>query len=719
MQRRYTRLAAAVMAALAAPAASVLHAQETPNTTLPAVTVRGQAVSNDYNNGISTVGAKVPTPVRDIPQTVNVVDRAVMDAQAAASLEDALRYVPGITIGGAEGGHIGNNINLRGFSAQTDIFLDGFRDRGQYYRDTFSLDSVEVLKGPSSMLFGRGTTGGVINQVSKTPSLTPHAEVSATVGTHDYYRTTADINQPLSDTSAFRVALMGQDLHSSRDVMSDQDYGIAPSLRFGIGTPTEITLLALVQHNRDMPDYGLPAVNGRPADVSYDTFYGLTDDRTVQDVFSLTGRIEHHFSPHLTLRNQTQYNRYDIDARETAASKVGTLAGGVFTALSTPGNQTSLPLSQLYVQLGSHDRDIRDTSLYNQTDLIARFNTGTIKHTLLLGAEIGHDDYRNQSYSRSGLPAVSLIDPAYQPTPASAVSTAGNLADSSADTLAAYANDTLELNRHWKLVAGLRWDRFKADITNTVPSSRSLPSAGQTVNFTSMRGGIIYQPTDAQSYYLAYGTSFDPSLEKLTVSPGQQDLEPEKNRSYEAGAKWDLFGGNLSLTSALFRIDKTNARTQVATGEYELSGDWRVNGFELGAVGRITPRWQVFAGYTYLDGEVTKASTLDGTQGKTLPNTPRDTATLWTTYRVTPEWEVGGGLIYMSQRYANSTNVVSVPGFTRVDATLAYHQPKYDVRLNLLNVTDEQYIESVIQSDGGRSVPGTGRAALVTFTYKF
>lgn len=718
MQRRRTHVAAAVVAALAVPA---LHAQENAETTLPAVTVQGQSLTNDYNTGISTTGAKIPTPIRDIPQTVNVIDHAVMEAQGAASLQDALRYVPGITIGGAEGGQIGNNINLRGFSAQTDIFLDGFRDRGQYYRDTFSLDSVEVLKGPSSMLFGRGTTGGVINQVSKVPSLTPHDEVSVTAGTHDYYRTTVDLNQPLSDTSAFRIALMGQDLHSTRDVMSNQDYGIAPSLRFGIGTPTEITLLALVQHNRDMPDYGLPPVNGQPAGVPYHNFYGLTDDRTVQDVQSFTARIEHKFSPQLTLRNQTQYNHYGIDVRETGASQVGTLAGGVFTALPTAsaGNLTSLPLSQLYAQLGSHDRNIRDTSLYNQTDLVAKFDTGAVKHTLLVGAEIGHDTYRNQAYSRNNLPAVSLVDPTYQASPSNSVSTVGNLANGGADTLAAYANDTLELNRQWKIVAGLRWDRFQADLTNSVPSSRAVPSVNQTVDYTSVRSGVIYQPTDTQSYYASYGTSFDPSLEKLTVTAGQQNLAPEINHAYEVGAKWDLFQGNLSLTSALFRVDKINARTQVSTGVYELSGNWRVNGFELGAVGRITPKWQVLAGYTYLDGKIVQAAAFEATQGMTLANTPRNTATLWTTYDLTPEWQVGGGVISMSQRYASNTDVVSAPGFTRFDAMLTYHRPKYDVRLNLLNVTDKQYIDSVIPSDGGRSVPGAGRTALVTLTYRF
>ncbi|WP_019140617.1 TonB-dependent receptor [Noviherbaspirillum massiliense] len=698
------------------PAASQTAAEQ-----LPEVEVSGEKARNDYATIRSSVGAKTPTAIQDIPQSITIVNRAVMDAQGAASLSDALRTVPGITIGGAEGGQIGNNINLRGFTARTDIFLDGMRDRGQYYRDTFFLESVEVLKGPSSMLFGRGSTGGVVNQVSKAPTLREQNEISATVGTHDYYRATADFNKPLSDTSAFRLNLAGQDVQSTRDVLNNEDYALAPSLRLGIGTPTEITLSALVAHNRDMPDYGFLAVNGRPLNVSRSKFYGLTDDRTIQDVATVSGRIEHKVSPNLTLRNQTQVSRYTTDVRETYPNAVGTLSGSTFTPLlAATGNATSLPLSDLYLRLASHDRKITDKSVYNQTDVIGKFETGGIKHTAIAGIEVGRDIYENQTTSRNNLPILSVVDPAYVSTPANSVTSNGNLAKSNATTVAVYGNDTLELNKHWKLVGGLRWDRFDAELSNTVSTATPpLYSAEQTVHFTSVRGGVIYQPTETQSYYASYGTSFNPSLEQLTVTAGQQNLDPEKNRSYEVGGKWDLLGGNLSLTSALFEINKTNARTQVDAGVYELDGEVRVRGFEVGLAGRITPRWQVFGGYTRLNAEIVEASARDATKGKVPANTPRNSASLWSTYNVTPEWEAGGGFTYLSERFANNTNLVSAGGFTRWDATIAYHQPKYDVRLNLLNLTDKEYFDSLVPSDGGRAVPGIGRTALLTVSYRF
>jgi catecholate siderophore receptor len=272
----------------------------------------------------------------------------------------------------------------------------------------------------------------------------------------------------------------------------------------------------------------------------------------------------------------------------------------------------------------------------------------------------------------------------------------------------------MSLGQHWKVIGGLRWDRFQAQIHNTI----SLPGyASQTNFFTSVRAGVIYQPDDWQSYYVSYGTSFDPSLEALTVTNLTQNLAPETTKSYEVGSKWDLLGGNLSVTSAFFHEEMNNARTQVSPTEYELDGDIRVEGFQAGVTGHITDKWQIFGGYTYMDAIVLKA--LDGTQGHVPANTPRNTLALWSTYAITPHWEIGGGPTYMSPRYASNTNYVQVPGYTRWDATAAYHAKKYDVRLNLLDLTNKMYYDALIQSDGGRSVPGIGRTLLATLDYRF
>jgi catecholate siderophore receptor len=278
-----------------------------------------------------------------------------------------------------------------------------------------------------------------------------------------------------------------------------------------------------------------------------------------------------------------------------------------------------------------------------------------------------------------------------------------------------YANDSIELTKQFKLVGGLRWDRYEATVTNSIPRSTTPASADQTVHYTSVRAGAIWQPTDWQSYYISYGTSFNPSLEQLTGTVGQDNLEPETNKSYELGGKWDLLDGNLSLNSAIFQIKKENARTQISPGVYELDGTVRVNGVRAGASGRLTKQWQVYAAYTYLDAEITNAA--DGTQGNTPANTPKNTFNFWTTYQLLQNWEVGGGAVYTSSRYASNTNAVQVGGYTRWDGTVAWHQPKYDVRLNLFNILDKKYYDALIPSDGGRAVPGSGRTAMLTFTY--
>ncbi|MGE8329923.1 MAG: TonB-dependent receptor, partial [Paraburkholderia nemoris] len=574
----HTPLATALALAFAVPFATPAVAQTAPqaasqpsaqnapssatadNATLPTIGVAAQAEQQDFQAERSTVGAKTPTALRDIPQTVTVINKAVLASQGATSFQDALRNAPGVTIGGAEGGQIGNNINLRGFTAQNDIYLDGFRDRNQYYRDTFDLEELEVLYGPSSMLFGRGSTGGVINQVSKKANLKDSAEVTGMIGTDDRYRSTVDVNHKLTDTSAIRLNAFGQSLGSTRDEMKNKDYGIAPEVRFGIGTPTEVTISALIQHNYDMPDYGVQALNGRPSPVPKNTFYGLTTDRTIQDVQTFTAAIKHKFSDQLTLTNQTQFSHSMTDARETAPQAVLTGPLATSTAL-TNGNFTTLSPSQLFIKLQSHDRVIENHSLYNDTSLQYKFDTGPLKHELIAGVDLGHDSYSNQAYTRNNLPVVTMVNPAYLSSPAGVTTTVGNRADSGSNEIGAYVNDTVSIGQHWKVIGGLRWDRFQAQIHNTI----SLPGyATQTNFFTSVRAGVIYQPTDWQSYYVSYGTSFDPSLEALTVTNLTQNLAPESTRSYEIGGKWDLLGGNISVNSAFFREEMTNARTQVS-----------------------------------------------------------------------------------------------------------------------------------------------------------
>lgn len=701
--------------------------------TLQTVTVTGSRPSEDFakpNSSLDRIG-----DLRDTPQSVTVITKALMQSQGSTSLTSAISRVPGVTIGAAEGGQIGNNINLNGFSARTDLYVDGMRDASQYYRDTFALEEIEVLMGPSSMLFGRGSTGGVINQVFKKPSLTKKEEYSVSATSNALFRGTADINIPLSDTSAVRVATMLQQGNAStRDQTSVLDFGVAPSYKFGIGTPTEVTLYALLQHNHDQADYGLPPVNFYPANVNRNNAYGFSDDRTEQDIMFLGARIQHKFNNNLTLRNQTQLNYVNTNARETAPQGIGTVTGaGGFVPVTSA---TNLPLSALYVRQQSHDRNIFQWSLYNQTELTSKFETGPIGHTLLTGIDLGYESYYNQNYYRNGtcngvvMPTAtngyasctSLMDPVGAPLSNNIVQQTGNLATAQARAFGAYINDTIQIVPEVKLVGGVRYDVYYAQIGNSInlantPGNNTLGYAERTDTYTSVRGGPIFQPDKVQTYYASYSTSFNPSLEQLVNTTGTSSpLPPQTNEAFEVGAKYDFLAGNLSVTGAAFQITQNNARSQNTDGTYSATGTIQVKGVRAGITGRITDEWQVWGGYTYLDARIVSGIGAN-TTGMVPLNTPRDAATLWSTYTFAKTYEIGGGATYLGQRYANNTDSTVVPEFVRFDATAAYKQPTYDLRLNVFNLLNTTNYEQVIPSDGGRAVPGTGLTAMLSYVH--
>jgi catecholate siderophore receptor len=304
-----------------------------------------------------------------------------MQSQGATSFQSAIRNTPGLTLGAAEGGTIGNNINLNGFSARTDLYIDGMRDRAQYYRDIFAFEQIEILMGPSSMLFGRGSTGGVINQVLKKPSLTRAAEFSTSVTSNGLTRFTADVNQPFDGDAAARVnAMFQRGKASTRDLTDVLDFGISPSVRLGIGTPTEITLTALLQHNHDTVDYGFPSYNGYLLQPPRNNNFGYSDDYTNSDQIMLNSTVDHKFNKNLSLRNQTQFVWVNTDVRQTSGAAVGIFNNAA--AFTRPCSGPTTP-SNLIIRQISRDRNINDYTVTNQTELTARFDTGPLSHNLL------------------------------------------------------------------------------------------------------------------------------------------------------------------------------------------------------------------------------------------------------------------------------------------------------------------------------------------------
>jgi catecholate siderophore receptor len=707
----FTRLVGSTVGMGLALAASAVGAQ-TPTTeekdqkddlALPGVDVR--APRRHYKIDESGL-FKLPDAVKDTPQSITIVPEELMRQQAVTSLRDALRNVSGISLAAGEGGAQGDSLTLRGFSARNDFFLDGVRDQGSYTRDTFNLGAVEVLKGPSSVMFGRGSTGGAINQVSKTPYGAPGYSASLSAGNGPFLRGTADINQPLSPGAAVRLNLMGEQTEVvGRDEVEVKRWGVAPSVTLGLNGPTRLTLSYLFQQENNIPDDGVPFLFGEPAPVPRETFYGLPHaDFERTNVHIATLRLEHVFNDDVRLRNTLRYAVYQRDHSITAPRIAGNPAPGT-------------PLSAITVNRGRPTRDREDTILTNQTDVIVKFDTWRFNHTLVAGLELARETAESTTFTIGNTPTATLLNPNPFPDLSAVTRTRNQITDTTAYSVGLYAVDEMALTPQWKIIGGLRWDRFQSDFTQRTVATGARLELERTDSMVSPRAALVFQPTAAQTYYFSYGTSFNPSAEALTLAANNVNADPEESRTFELGAKWELLRNALSFRTALFQIDKTNARTaDPVLGVMVLEGEQRVRGFELEAIGRILPRWQVFAGYTYLDSRAVEALEV-GVEGKRLANVPEHSASLWTTYDIGERWQVGGGLVYVGERFANNTNTNRVPGYVRGDATVAFRPLRQiELRLNVVNISDEKYYDSVYQA---HVVPGAGRTFILTGTFTY
>jgi catecholate siderophore receptor len=651
--------------------------------------------------------SRIPGPIRDIPQSITVVPQELMQQQGVSNLQDALRNVTGISFQAGEGGGAqGNNLSLRGFNARNDFFLDGVRDQGSYFRDIFNIEAVEVLKGPSALYFGRGTTGGIINQVSKLPRLESFSSGTLSLGNGFLFRVTGDINQRINDTSAFRVNFMGHlDEVVDRDEVEVKRMGIAPSVTFGLGTSTQLTLSYFLQSEDNIPDYGFPFLFGKPPQVSRENFYGLAREDSEETLVNVgTLRLDHRFNDQLSLRNILRYSRVDREAFPSPPRISGT---------PTP----STPLSEIIVAPAHPGRDTTESILDNQTDLISRFETLSLKHTLITGMEIGTEDFDATRFAFSNIPTTPLLDPNPVRDTSRMTRSVSAITDTSTFLLGIYASDTIKLIPQLDLVGGVRWDLFDADFKNRITGEKF----SRTDKMWSYRAGLVFHPWSTHSYYFAYGNSYNPSAEALALGANTADTDPEKNQTFEIGGKIDLLEGGLSLQGALFRTEKTNARTpDPITGLQVLEGKQRVQGFELGMVGRPLPSLNVFAGYTYLDSEILESNEIvNGVSvvGNEMPNAPRNSFSLWATYDFLQRWQVGSGIYYVGERFANNANTNVAPDYVRWDMTVGYQINKnIQLRLNAINLTDKLYFDNVNPS---HIIPAPGRTIIATGIFNF
>jgi len=713
MRGGVTPLAYGVASVLLASGAA---AQDTGTTggeqiTLPSIQVEADQNKDDPQSYKTTKPklSRLPTELLDTPQTIIVVPQEVVKEQNATTLEDSLRNVSGITFTSGEGGVQGDAINIRGFSARNDIFRDGVRDLGWYTRDTFATESTEVYMGPSSILFGRGSTGGAINMVSKQAQSGSFIDTSLTGGTNPLGRLTLDVNHEYSEKLQLRLNAMGQYAEvPGRDEVTQNRWGVAPSIALRPSEKTTITLDYLYQGEHSVPDYGVPFIWGKPAPVDRSNFYGIEDSDVTKVSANIgTARIEHEFTDNIKLSNILRYSDVDRFSRPTPSSVIGTPAFGT-------------PLDTIEVRRNRFQVETDNWNLINQTNLEAHFDTGFLNHSLIAGLEASREDRDQDRRNITNTPNGNLADPDssidFDPIHAAKTSNSTRMTD-----VALYISDQIKIGEYVEVLGGFRWDRYETKFDSVNRGTGARLNLKTTDDIYSWRTGVVLHPSSNSSVYAMYGTSANPSAEFGTLSDGTVSLDPEKNKLYEIGGKIDLFERRLGLNASVFRVDKTNARVPdpdpaAPDGTQVLDGKQRVQGVSAGITGQITESWQVFANYTFLDSEIRKTTTASQL-GNELPSTPEHSFALWTTYEIITGLKIGGGATYNSSAFSNADNTNKVPSYWRFDAMASYEwNENLGVQLNVYNITNELYYA---QYTGSRAVPGASRSASMTAHLRF
>jgi len=753
-----TAPALAMLASLAMPLAAASGVEDAPElpegASLPQVRINAGA-DRSVQGPVRASSDKFTAPLLDTPKSVTVVTSETISQTGAVSLTDALRTVPGITIGAAEGGNpVGDNLFIRGYNAQTDTYIDGVRDSGSQSREIFAIEQVEVVKGPNSALGGRSSAGGGINIVTKTAKEYDFNNATLGVGTDKYRRVTGDINRVLGNNAAFRLNLMAHENDvPGRQVVGGDRWGIAPSVTFGLMGPTRAVLSYYHMQSSEIPDTGIPFDNpissgpdmaknggGTPFTVDREAFYGLAN-RDFRDTETdvATVDLRHELSANLALRNVTRWGKSGQDYVWTQPddSKGNTVRYGT-------------------VWRRANTRIVDTETLANSTSLSGNFATGGIKHSFNAGVEFSREQTDRGTYvfspgtnnpltgtftcptagSATLYNCTTLVNPnPYEPWKYTR-SQSPTLTSVKTRTRAVYGFDTIEFTPQWLLNLGARWDDFQSRLDTPATATAAATRAEVNSTFDTYQAGLVYKPKANGSIYVSWATSATPpgndggdGLDALTVQV--QNLQPQKSRSIELGTKWEVLpGGRLSASAAVFRSDMDNARVTAPDGTTQNVGRKELEGVEFGLSGRITNAWTVFGGYTYLHGVIADNGYVNsGTaavpnwtpspfNGNAFPTTPKHSASLWTTYALNKSLTIGGGANFVDRQFANVNNTKYSPAYTRFDAMATYTlNPNVSFQLNIQNLTNKLYFDRV--SSPHYAGVGAGRSASLMANLKF
>lgn len=738
-------LGSVLAAALVAPAGATAHAEEAADAAdsngRPQIVVLGQRAEDANPNAQDGAPYKVnksqngkfTEPLRDTPKTITAIPKEVIEDIGATSFREVVRSTPGVTLGTGEGGNaFGDRIFIRGFEARNDVYIDGLRDPGVTSREVFAVEQIEVIKGPSATYGGRGTTGGLVSVQSKRAATDRSFLVAdAGLGTDNYKRFTIDGNAKIADGWALRVNGMFHDADTpGRDHVWQRRWGVAAALT---GEVTDrLTLRADYYHTQldGMPDYGHPfdATIQQPAKVDRDNFYGILARDFIKngaDVGTLAADWEatEGLSIHGTVRYGETYNRYIVSAPENPNLTAGTVT-------ANPKNS-------------NRDNRYYAASLY----AVAEVPTGPFQHKIVFGGDFSDEKVRNQPYTITSTSNGSATNPVYTSrfgvvldlqnpdnyVPFDFPVGLGVVSHNRVRSLGAYAIDTITLAKGLTATLGLRGDTFTIDYDtedgNSALAGNQPLALRSDTGFLNWQGALTYKPVEALTIYGSYATSSNPSGEQIDATSAGYDglgtanvnLQPERNKAWEGGVKWETAGGKLLLSAAAFRITKENARELQGDGTYQLVGKLRSQGFEASVNGTLFERLNLFGGYTYTDAKIV-ASSNAANVGKIFANIPKHSASLLATLLVTSNFEFGGQATYRSELFGGTAaaGTARVPGYTRFDIVARWKPTTWlETRLNVNNVTDKTYYDAIYRSATPFAYVAPGRSAMLTFTVRY
>ncbi len=683
-------------------------------------TLQPSEAKETYRATNSSIG-KGTQQLRDIPQSVTVVTERLIDDRNLDTLKDVLHNTAGVTFQAAEGGE--EDIRLRGFSLATtgDIFVDGMRDPAFYERDTFNNERIELLRGSASMLFGRGSTGGAVNQVSKPTRSINESEITTTLGNFNYRRLTGDFNILTGEDAAVRINIMGTKADNNGAGSSIDKKGFAGTYRFGTGSSDEFALSAYVLINNNGMNYGIPwirptstssaettTVNDRldPAD-----YFGMASDYNAGTARNVTASHIHRFDGNSELKTVIRKGNYTRDQR------AGTVRMAAGTGLDNFSGATVL-------RRGNNPKVQDLDSVYLQSDYSQKFAALGYQHALIAGVDAARESknvFRMSAITKPTTLAGTPNDGAWIDE---SLRTASMSSAFTATNWGVYAQDLVQVAPHWKLLGGLRFDSMRGAFDAVDTTGNITASYAQTISDWSQRLGLLYQPSDLLSYHFSYGTSFNTSADTYSYSALSANTPPEQSRNIEFGARIDSADKRVTTRLAIFRSTKFNERNtdpDSAATAYLLSGERHTTGLEVDITGRLTPRWEVFGSYMWMpdamiDQAASKASAGER-MGERPSLTPVHTGTLWTTYQITPELRMGGGINFRSEQSSNRNPGWMAPAFSTIDVMAEYRfSENVTLKGNASNLNNTVYADALYP---GHYIPGSGRNLQATLNVKF